>query len=82
MQWVGVPLHFIHLDCDLVKGCVVVGVSPQVPIEGVAFILGNDQAVGKVLLNPEVTVIPLPKQSELEQEYPGVFSVCAVTHNG
>lgn len=80
MQWVGVPLHSIHLDCDLVKGCLVVGVSPQVPIEGVAFILGNDLAGGKLLLNPEVTVIPFPEQSgELEQEYPGVFSVCAVT---
>lgn len=79
MQWVGVPLHFIHLDCDLVKGCIVVGVSTEVPIECVAFILGNDLAGGKVLLNPEVTVIPLPEQSgELEQEYPGVFSVCTV----
>ena len=80
MQWVGVPLHSIHLDCDLVKGGVVVGVSPQFPIEGVALILGNDLAGGKVLLNPEVTAIPLIEQSaELQREYPGVFSVCAVT---
>lgn len=61
MQWVGVPLHFIHFDCDLAKCCVAVGVSPKVPVEGIAFILGNDLAGGKVLLNPEVTVIPLPE---------------------
>lgn len=80
MQWINVPLHSVHLDCDLVKGCVAVGVSPQFPIDGVALILGNDLAGGKVLLNPEVTTIPLPEQSgDLQREYPGVFSVCAVT---
>lgn len=80
MQRVGVPLHSIHLDCDLVKGCAVVGVSQQFPIDGIAFLLGNDLAGGKVLLNPEVTAIPLPEQSgDLQQEYPGVFPVCAVT---
>lgn len=35
MQFVGVPLHAIHLDCDLIKGCAVVGVRPQFPIERV-----------------------------------------------
>lgn len=56
-------LHSIRLDCDLLKGDVVVGVSPQLPIDGVALILGNDLAEGKVLLNPEVTAIPLPERS-------------------
>lgn len=28
-----------------------------VPIEGVSFILGNDLAGGKVLVNPEVTAV-------------------------
>lgn len=85
MQWVGVPLHAVHLDCDLVKGCVVVGVSPQFPIDGVGFILGNDLAGGKVLLNPEVTAVPLPEQSsDLQREYPGVcvLHVCCDTCNG
>jgi len=54
MHFVGVPLHAIHLDSDLVKGRVVVGVRSQFPIEGVSFILGNDLAGGKVLVNPEV----------------------------
>lgn len=81
MQYVGVPLHHIFLDSDLVKGRVVVGVSPQFPIDGVSLILGNDLAGGKVLLNPEVTAVPLAKNpDDLEQKFPEVFSVCAVTH--
>ncbi len=75
MKFVGVPLHSIHLDCELVKGCVVVGVRPQLPLDGVSLLLGNDVAGGKVLLNPEETVVPLPGQSDdLEQRYPEVFS--------
>ena len=49
MWFVGMPQHGIHLDSDLVNGRVVVGVSPQFPIEGVSFILGNSLAGGKVL---------------------------------
>ena len=80
MQFVGVPLHAIHLDTELVNGRVVVGVRPQFPIEGVSFILGNDLAGGKVLLNPEVTAVPLSEHpDDLEQRFPEVFSVCAVT---
>lgn len=80
MQFVGVPLHAIHLDSELVKGCVVVGVSPQFPIDGVSVILGNDLAGGQVLLNPEVTAVPLSEcPDDLEQKFPEVFSVCAVT---
>lgn len=80
MQFVGVPLHVIYLDTELVQGRVVVGVSPQFPIEGVSFILGNDLAGGKVLLNPEVTAVPLSEHpDDLERRYPEVFSVCAMT---
>lgn len=44
------------------------------------FILGNDLAGGKVLVNPEVTaVLSSGRFDELEQKYPELFSVCAVT---
>lgn len=80
MQWVDVSLHSLHRDCGQVKGCVVVGVHLRFPIEGTAFILGNEQAGAKVLLT-EVTSVPLPEQSgELQQKYPGVFAVCVLTH--
>ena len=52
------------------------GVSHQFPIDGVVFILGNDLAEGKVLVNPEVTAVPsLGRFDYLEQKYPEVFSV-------
>ncbi len=80
MEFMGVPLHVIHFDSDLIKGRVAVGVGPQFPIEGVSFIVGNNLARGKVLVNAEVIVVPLSENPhELEQKYPEVFSVCAVT---
>jgi len=46
-----VPLHKIHLSCDLVTGSVVVGVRPSLPIPGVSLILSNDLAGGQVVAN-------------------------------
>ncbi|KAM7406893.1 hypothetical protein PAMA_002878 [Pampus argenteus] len=80
MQFVGIPLHTIYLDSELVTGPVVVGVSDEFPVGGVSFILGNDLAGGKVLLNPEVTAVPRSEcPDELVEKFPGVFSVCAIT---
>ena len=80
MQRMGSPLHTIYLESDLVTGPVVVGVRPCFPIEGVSFLLGNDLAGGRVLVKPEVTVVPMVTESNdrLAQKYPGVFSACAV----
>lgn len=52
------------------------------PVEGVAFVLGNDLAGGKVLLTPEVTAVPLLEHpDELQRKFLGVFPVCAVTRS-
>lgn len=75
----GMQYEAIYLDTTLVKGKVMVGVRKEFPIEGVS-ILSNDLAERKVLVTPEVTAVPLPKQSdELETKHPGVFSVCVMT---
>lgn len=80
MQFVLLPLHTIHLESDLVKGQVVVGVASWFPIDGVSLILGNDLAGGKVLLNPEVTAVPISEHpEELEQTNCEIFPVCVVT---
>ncbi|XP_056441423.1 uncharacterized protein LOC130378840 [Gadus chalcogrammus] len=80
MRDVGLPLHNIYLESDLIKGCVKVGVCAQLPIEGVTLLLGNDLAGGKMLINPEVIAVPLPENSDdLALKFPIVFSVCAVT---
>ena len=80
MQYVGLPLHNIYLDCDLVKGSVRVGLRSQLPIEGVTLLLGNDLAGGKMLINPEVISVPLPETTDdLALKFPKVFSACAMT---
>lgn len=48
MQRVGVLLYAISLDCDLVKGCVVLGRRLQFPIDGISLISGNNLAGGGV----------------------------------
>lgn len=41
MGVVKVPLHRIHLQCELVSGFVKVGIRSSFPVKGVAFILWN-----------------------------------------
>ena len=80
MQYVGLPLHTIYLESDLVKGSVKVGLRSQLPIEGVTLLLGNDLAGGKMLINPEVIAVPLSDNSDdLALKFPKVFSACAMT---
>lgn len=41
----------------------------------------NDLVEGKTLVTPEVTAVPLPEHpDDLGNKYPGVFSVCTMTH--
>ncbi|KAI2665733.1 Transposon Ty3-G Gag-Pol polyprotein [Labeo rohita] len=79
MGVVSVPLHLMHLQCDLDTGFVKVGVCPSLPVRGV--ILGNDLAGGKVM--PILEVLDKPAVSSapdiLTESYPEVFSACAVT---
>lgn len=78
-----VPLHTIYLSSELVSGSVVVGVRPELPIEDVSFILGNDLAGGKVLPSPRVVKSPScvieEEMKELEETLPEIFPSCAVT---
>lgn len=61
MQYVGSPLHYIHLESDLVTGPVIVGVRSCFPIEGVDLILGNDLAGGSVLVKPGVNTVAVTR---------------------
>jgi hypothetical protein len=42
LNTLSIPLHKMMLDCGLVKGEVVVGVRPSLPIEGINVILWNN----------------------------------------
>lgn len=81
MGIVSVPLHLIHLQCDLVTGFVEVGVRPSLPVRGVTLILGNDLAGGKVMPILEMLDKPnVPSAPDvLTESFPEVFSACAVT---
>ena len=39
--FVSVPLHKVHLGCELVTGTFKIGISSTLPIKGVDMILGN-----------------------------------------
>ena len=57
--FVNVPLHRIYLKSNLISGLVVVGTRPTLPIEGVALLLGNNLAGGRVIANPKVSSKPV-----------------------
>lgn len=79
MGFLDVPLHYVHLDSDLVCGDVVVGVQDFLPVPGVTFLLGNDLAGGNVWsrgdVPPEVVSVPLSQgcPDECAQKFPEVF---------
>lgn len=81
MGYVTVPLHRVHLQTELVSGFFTVGIRPTLPIGGVAFIMGNDVAGGKV--TPVLEVVDRPDggrgPDSLSQSFPSVFPTCAVT---
>ena len=79
--FVNVPLHNIYLSSDLVTGLVAVGIRPSLPFKGVHFLLGNDLAGDKVVVNPLLTNIPCIDQppDPIEQEIPDLYPSCAVT---
>lgn len=77
-----VPRHTIMLECKFVRGPVVVGVRPALPLSGVSLILGNDlvgSTVWPISPLPVVTTEPRsssPLDGELSSE---VFPVCVMT---
>lgn len=81
MGVVKVPLHRIHLQCDLVSGFVKVGIRSSFPVKGVAFILGNDLAGGKV--SPVLEVVDKPDcfipVGDISDNFPEVFAANVVT---
>ena len=55
-----VSLHKVYLRSNLASGVVTVGVRPTLPIQRIAFIMGNDLAGGKIDLHPELQVVDEP----------------------
>lgn len=80
-----VPVHRFHFDSDLVCGEVDMAIRPQLPVQGVDVILGNDLAGSKIWKEgpPLVyvgSVLQVPEEPEgCAKESPTVFPSCAVT---
>ena len=79
-----VPLHLVP-NCGLVQGEVSVGVRPQLPIEGLHMILGNDLAGDKVWADGQPNVVQPPtfptvvEPSVTPLHLGDIFPACAVT---
>ncbi|KAI3372618.1 hypothetical protein L3Q82_023087, partial [Scortum barcoo] len=81
MGWIPAPRHVMKLDCELVQGIVSVGVRPELQIEGVSMVLGNDLAGSRMWANvapPTIATEPLVP-SALEESQLGVPRIFAVT---
>ena len=72
-----VPLHEIHLKSDLISGSVTVGVRPTLPFQGVALLLENDLAGGKVVADP--IICQKTNFEGLPSDDSDVYPACAVT---
>jgi len=70
------PLHLVHLKCDLITGPVVVAVSQHLPVDGVSCLLGNDLMGGRVSPCPKMDPSPSMDCESLDES---VFATCAVT---
>ncbi|XP_063408799.1 uncharacterized protein LOC134692279 [Mytilus trossulus] len=75
---IDVPLHRIYLKSDLITGPVVVGVRPNLPVEGVTLLLGNDLARNKVVAEPIVTSEPVVDVKSPEDDAV-LYPACVVT---
>ena len=75
------PLHQVYLSFNHVNGPVTVGIQSSLPVNGIDFLLGNDLAGDKVIVNPLVTDTPCICQplDPVEIEVPNLDPPCVVT---
>ncbi|XP_023180999.1 uncharacterized protein LOC111605866 [Xiphophorus maculatus] len=72
------PVHRVYIKSKLVTGFFPVAVCPELPIDGVAMLMGNDIAGGLVLPSLEVLDNPLD-QITPDSSDPGLYPACVVT---
>ena len=58
---------------------------PELPVEGISLILGNDLAGERVMVDPRVHVVEKPRDDEkmekLAEKFPGIFPASVVTRS-
>ena len=75
------PLHQVYLSSNHVNGPDTVGIQSSLYVNGIDFLLGNDLAGDKVIVNPLVTDTPCiyQLQDPVEIEVPNLDPPCVVT---
>ena len=78
-----VPLHEVNINSSLIKGNIVIGMRPSLPVEGISLILGNDLAGEKVMVDPRVVEKPRDDEEteRLAEKFPGIFPASVVTRS-
>ncbi|XP_043954247.1 uncharacterized protein LOC122820728 isoform X1 [Gambusia affinis] len=72
------PVHRVYIKSKLITVFFPVAVCPDLPIDGVAMLMGNDIAGGLVLPSLEVLDNPL-NQTTPDSSDPGLYPACVVT---
>ena len=65
-----VKLHKININCELVSGPVVVGVTDHIPARGITLLLGNDLAGSKIRKGVSVDINDSPISEEKRKNVP------------
>ena len=78
-----VPLHEVNIKSSLINGNIVIGMRPSLPVEGVSWILENDLAGEKVMVDPRVVEKPRDdeRMERLAEKFPGIFPASVVTRS-
>lgn len=78
LGYINVPLHHVFLESDLVTGPVSIGVRKELPFEGITFLMGNDLAGAKEMVDPIVSSKPLTDKPD---HLASMLPMCVVTRS-
>ncbi|XP_067871212.1 uncharacterized protein [Heterodontus francisci] len=79
-QCMPIPLHRVHLECNLVSGPVTIGIVPSLPVDRVDLLLGNDLAGMKMVASPVVKERPqeVRETGQWQETVPCSFPECGM----
>ena len=79
--FINVPLHKVFLKSDIVSGLVNVGLRPTLPVKGIALLLGNDLAGGKVspFIHLTSKINSRDENATNDKKSSELYPACAVT---
>ena len=73
------PLQEVNIKSILINSNIVIGMRPSLPVEGTSWILGNDLAGERVMVDPSVVEKPRHVEKWRGRKVPGIFPASVVT---